>query len=972
MTIHGRGPERAALEAAVALGAPGATIALVGEAGIGKTRLAQDAAQAAAQAGRGVIQGHSTLGLAEPLGVICDAVRGARRAGLAPAGRDRLAAGFPALVLPELGAGTIETGNLGATFEAAARYLGALAGGRGLLLVLEDLHWADATSLSLVPFLARALRGRAVTILLTYRPDEESGNPALSAMRAELARERLADELALGPLAPADAAALLTEALGRAPAPDVRDELLRLSGGNPFALEELARAALESGWLDAASGRRTGIGAVELPWTLAEAIQARAARLDPDDRELIGWAAAIGERFELALLCAASGVSDDDALARLGRLQAAGLIVEDAHDEADRFAFRHALVHEALGREGLAAQRRRRHAAILEAGEALAAAGQLDWSAADFASQALAAGLMAGVFTYARKAADDAREIGALAETVDWLERALDSWSDDDGLALRADLLTSLGTTSNRCGRGDARAVRLLTEAEGHYRELGEDAKAVRALAGRAEAHWETGDVAYAFEEWDRAMPALRRTGPPAALRAALAGYARALLVEGRLDAADQAAGEGLRLEGIRSSAADAADRVSLLSTEGAVALSRCEADTGRGLLTEAARLAAEHHDDVGAARALYLLAQGNVLLLNASESVELLGRASSLLNRRGLLSHQAWYTALRAWMLVEMGEWASARAALAEVEALVEVSTPSGDTVWGLDITRAALLRATGDLEAAADAYALLDGRHAAQEHAPLAQETHEGAAAVQLLLGQPARARDLLRLSADPGAADISAGEPEVESVRLRACVLTAAGEPSLAELLVDAAAGRLPEHPEVRCARAVIELVRDPRGGAAHLDEAASALEATDWRAAAAEVRVIGGLISAQMPGGHAPAALLLRVAYEQFREMGAAGWTRRLEKLLRSLGQRAPSRRTGPSDLAGLSGREIEVLELVARGLTNREIAETLVLSPNTVIRHVANIFAKLEVGSRAAAAAFAAERGLVAERGPGSS
>ena len=148
----------------MAPGAPAATIALVGEAGIGKTALARYAAQAAD--GRAVIEGRSTLGLAEPLGVICDAVRGAGRAGLAPAGRDRLASDFPALVLPELGAGTIETGNLGATFEAAGRYLAALAAlaaRSGLLVVLEDLHWADATSLSLVPFLARALRGRPVS-----------------------------------------------------------------------------------------------------------------------------------------------------------------------------------------------------------------------------------------------------------------------------------------------------------------------------------------------------------------------------------------------------------------------------------------------------------------------------------------------------------------------------------------------------------------------------------------------------------------------------------------------------------------------------------------------------------------------------------------------------------------------------------------------------------------------------------------
>jgi predicted ATPase len=145
VTIQGRAEERAALEAAVAPGVPGSCLALVGEAGIGKSALARHAAAAAAQAGRAVIEGYSTLGLAEPLGVICDAVRAAGRAGLSPGGgRDQLATGFPALVLPELGGGEIETGNLGATFDAAARYLAALAARKGLLVVLEDLHWADA------------------------------------------------------------------------------------------------------------------------------------------------------------------------------------------------------------------------------------------------------------------------------------------------------------------------------------------------------------------------------------------------------------------------------------------------------------------------------------------------------------------------------------------------------------------------------------------------------------------------------------------------------------------------------------------------------------------------------------------------------------------------------------------------------------------------------------------------------------
>ena len=99
------------------------------------------------------------------------------------------------------------------------------------------------------------------------------------------------------------------------------------------------------------------------------------------------------------------------------------------------------------------------------------------------------------------------------------------------------------------------------------------------------------------------------------------------------------------------------------------------------------------------------------------------------------------------------------------------------------------------------------------------------------------------------------------------------------------------------------------------------------------------------------------------------MGSEAWCRRIEERLRALGKRAPSRRTRATGPGGLTAREAEVLALVAEGLTNRQIAERLVLSQNTVIRHVANIFAKLEVNSRAAAVAVAAERGLVGAEAP---
>ena len=211
----------------------------------------------------------------------------------------------PPSLLAELGARAGDPATQGATFEAAVRYVQALAAERGLLLVLEDLHWADASSLTLAALLARSLASRSIAIVVSYRPDEDVGAAALEEFRRELRRIRV-PELLLGPLAADEAVAMLEELLGRRPEPDVEAELIRLSGGNPFALEELAQAVVDSGWVDPETGRRQSEAAVDVPWTLADSIRARSSRLAGSERELLRWAAVIGEQFDIRLLAAAA------------------------------------------------------------------------------------------------------------------------------------------------------------------------------------------------------------------------------------------------------------------------------------------------------------------------------------------------------------------------------------------------------------------------------------------------------------------------------------------------------------------------------------------------------------------------------------------------------------------------------------------------------------------------------------------
>ncbi len=697
-TVHGRAAEMAALERLLEGATTPAVAALVGEAGIGKTRLAEWAVARARERGRLVVQGTTHLGLAEPLGVFCDAVRGIRRMGVEPASDDPLASGFPGRVLPELGAHAGDPTTQGATFEAAVRYSHALAAESGLLLVLEDLHWADSSSLTLAALLARTLASESIALVVTYRPDDDVGAAALEGFRHELRRMRV-PELALGPLAPDEAAAMLEELLGRRPEAGVGAELVRLSGGNPFALEELAQAVVDSGWIDPATGRRQSDAAVSVPWSLAESIRARSSRLAASERELIQWAAVIGEQFDIRLLRAAAGLAEEDVLPGLSGCVAAGLVVEDPSDPSgQRFMFRHALVHEAVAQERLVVERARRHVAVLDAAERLAGEG-LDVPAAELARHAVAAGDRRRIVVHSRAAARQAYDVGAIEEAVGHLERALDAWDDDDGRPLRVELLLSCGRLRLRLSRGDERAAELLERAREGALEVHDRASAAVALSLLADARFELGRREQGLSDWDQSLAELREFGPADAIPQALAGKARGLGLQNELAGAQAAADEGLALLPAATDADQARTRVGLLTTRGMLADIAFRAAEARELLMEAARLAVEYQDDVGAARAHHILG-ANFDRKPPAECAAHFARAAELVRRHGLQGLEAWYTALQAWSMVMAGDWTAAERLAEEAEGLIVEGERAAWTGLAIRSARAERLLGLGELD--------------------------------------------------------------------------------------------------------------------------------------------------------------------------------------------------------------------------------------------------------------------------------
>jgi predicted ATPase len=228
-------------------------------------------------------------------------------------------------------------------FEAIARVLRAIAQ-RGLVLILEDLHWSDQSSQELLAYLARAVECDPILILATYRGDELHRRHPLTHMVAQLTRERRYHEVRLAALSREELASMLEATLERALPRALADALYDRTEGNPFFAEEILKALIENARLDAlieAARQGHHSAQLDIPRSLKESILSRTADLDATTAEVLRYASVIGRRFDFELLHKLMGLAEDDLLRSLARLIERQLVVEERSAE-DRFSFRHA------------------------------------------------------------------------------------------------------------------------------------------------------------------------------------------------------------------------------------------------------------------------------------------------------------------------------------------------------------------------------------------------------------------------------------------------------------------------------------------------------------------------------------------------------------------------------------------------------------------------------------------------------
>jgi tetratricopeptide (TPR) repeat protein len=473
-----------------ALAGRGGLFLLVGGAGIGKTRLADELTRLAEQRGLQPFWGRCWETGGAPaywpwIQILREVARDRPADELrsaAGSGADAIAPLVPELAAAGGAAPAPEPDPSHARFrlfDAVTAVLRAAGRSRPLLLVLDDLHTADPSSLALLHFLARNLRGLRALVVGTYRDEDARLMPELGQALGDIARE--GTYLPLAPLTRAEMAEVLAGFTGQPAEAALLDSVQAATEGNPLFLDELLRLLLQRGELGPAGGSaRSPAAPLPVPDTVREVIRRRLSRLAADTRELLGLAAVAGREVGLATLAALAATDGAAAVARLEPAVAAGLLfpVEPAG-----YRFSHVLVREAVYRDLPPARRAELHlglASLLEArgGDALA-------EVAHHRLAALPAGDPAAAASAAQHAAERAMSMLAFEDAAVLLEQARTGLAATGQLdaerAFELQLMAGLGFM--RAGQGD-RGRALCAAAAAEARRLGDGERLARAALG--------------------------------------------------------------------------------------------------------------------------------------------------------------------------------------------------------------------------------------------------------------------------------------------------------------------------------------------------------------------------------------------------------------------------------------------------------------------------------------------------------
>ena len=944
----GRAEELGSLTRALAELDRGRSVAilLVGEPGIGKTRLLTEFGARADAEGHIVLTGSATeLERDLPFSLFVDAldeyVRGVDPELISLLDDDvrtELAHVLPSLTTLAGDRPTALQHERYRSHRAVRALLEQLAFTQPLVLVLDDLHWADPASIELLGALLRRPPSAPVLLALASRPLQVPDR--LSAALERAWRANQVTRIELGALSAEEARELLGDAGDRVDA----DVLYVESGGNPFYLEQLARAGGAGAVLDESS--LAGIG---VPATVAAALAEELALLSGTQRLVLEGAAVAGDPFEPELAAAAAAVGEPTVMEALDELLRVDLL--RTTDVPRRFRFRHPLVRRAVYEAAAPGWRIGAHE---RCAEALAARGANASARAHHVERSAREG-DSGAVAVLREAGEEATRLSP-ASAAHWFGEALRLQPANAAAEERIDLLFARARSLTAVGRFDDSRGMLLEALE----IAPDSAGALRARLARACAGVETnlGLQDQARERLARALEALpdQRSREAVAIMIELTGNAFWRTRYEEMHEAGEGAAEAARQLGdipmiaaalaqlaLADSLVGAPDRAEAAHAEAARLVDSLSDDELAGYLEAAAWLAGVElyldryaDGEVHANRALAVVratGQGELFLL-------LVATLGGLLRQRGKLAESA--------ELLDAG-----------IEA-ARLLGNSHALRWMLLGRSAAALR-SGDIELGlATAQESLDLSQAAESSFHSAEGAADLASAL-LETGEPERAVELLLESSGGEGLALIAGSPRARYLEVLTrgwLALDRHAEAERAAAAAEAWASTVQLPMAVAWAKRASAAVELDGGDPAHAAEGALSSAAAAEEAGAPLEGALSRLLAgrALVRGGDRDrAADELRRAAHDFREYGAMRYCGEAERELRKLGYRIQqrTRASGPAGttLESLTGRELQLAMLVLDRKTNPEIAAELFLSQKTVETHLRNIFRKVGVTSR---------------------
>lgn len=984
LPLVGRTTDLVALRAALARAREGdpSLVLLTGEGGVGKSRLTALLADEARHAGWTVATGRAyPVEAGVPYAVFADAfvpllrdLGGSTLTVLARGAEGQLAHLFPALrsiaqVAP--GGDAVAPGNRAELFWTFTEFLKNLAARGPLLLVLEDLHSADTSSIELLHFVARQPSEAPILVVGTINETERDAHPTLRATMQSLESIQAVTLRRLEPLTRDGTAELVRHAFGvdEAVTREFSALLYGWTRGNPFFIEETLKALVESGRLHHDAGGWLGweLDRLELPRSVRDAIELRLGQLSDGARDVAELVAVVGTRASWSTMRAVSGMSEEELVEAVEELRLHNLLDEEGSAREPVYDFRHPMLRQTLHAKAGLARRRLLHARIAESLEAEYGEGAIDHA------DELAHHFMRGdseeqserAVKYLAAAGHSALARFANREAADYLEAALERIDPaTSGVERRDSVVEDLARARQRLGEFD-RAIVLRAELRAAAEQRGDHSAVSRALRRTAVAHFFAGRHQSAIAAYDDALEAAARAGDLVLVAHTRLGRGAVLQAIGRvqdsiedlragLDAAERAHDSPLQARAHRE--------LLLFHTMAG------PPDSARNHGARAIALADASGDRAVACTCHWAMSVLEGLTGHATECARHMQRATELAEELDspLLRlaidevHVEWAFGLGAWDTgLALGERAIALArSLRQRQMLPRL------LVWTalIHLGRYQVERAKAYLDEAWELSGAGDPDRAHDVHTVV--PAHIGRAHYHMTLWQ----FDEAIAAGRAGLAIVDAAGYQTWAVHR---LLPIIAEAQLYEF--DSAAARETGARLRREAEAMgnvlglawadtcdaILTFREQGSAAAvgPMRAAVEALEAVPYIPSAARLRrqLAGRLADI---GDREGAISELRSAHDTFVKLGAQWELEKTRVQFQEVGARPPGRTAGQGADA-LTERELEIVRLVAASKSNKAIGKALDISPRTVSTHLSNIYGKLEIGTRAELADMAA-------------